>query len=88
MTSYHPSNPTSPDAAKVRWLTVEDIRKMQRMRRTTVIEAMECGDLPFEQRGRIRYARLCDVITWEQKRLVGTNDDKPINIFDEFTDFL
>lgn len=53
-----------------RWLSVDQIRKMQRMRRTTVVSAMENGDLPFERRGRIRYARLADVLIWEQQRLV------------------
>ncbi len=52
-----------------RWLTVEQIRKMQRMRREQVIEAMEAGLLPFEKRGRIRYARLTDVFAWEERRL-------------------
>ena len=54
----------------VRWLTVEDIRKQQRMRRETVIAAMLAGELPFEQRGRIRYARITDVIAWG--RIAGT----------------
>ena len=49
----------------VRWLTVEDIRKQQRMRRETVITAMLTGELPYEQRGRIRYARFTDVISAE-----------------------
>lgn len=40
-----------------------------RMRRETVIAAMESGDLPFERRGRIRYARLADVQLWEECRL-------------------
>lgn len=53
----------------VRWLTVEDIRKQQRMRRQAVIAAMLSGQLPYEQRGRIRYARCCDVERWEQSRL-------------------
>ncbi len=52
-----------------RWLTVEQIRKMQRMRRERVVEAMLSGSLPFEQRGRIRYARLTDVLAWEERRL-------------------
>lgn len=56
-------------AALPRWLTVEQIRKMQRCRRERVVEAMLRGELPFEQRGRIRYARLSDVIRWEEKRL-------------------
>ena len=53
----------------VRWLTVEDIRKQQRMRRDAVVAAMLSGELPFEQRGRIRYARVTDVIAWEESRL-------------------
>lgn len=51
------------------WLSVEQIRKRERMRRERVIDAMSSGALPFEQRGRIRYARLCDVIRWEESRL-------------------
>jgi len=58
-----------PDAAFAHWLSIEQIRKMQRMRRSTVIKAMEAGDLPFERRGRIRYARLSDVLLWEERRL-------------------
>jgi hypothetical protein len=52
-----------------RWLTVDQIRKMQRMRRERVLEAMLTGELPYEKRGRIRYARLSDVIAWEERRL-------------------
>ncbi len=52
-----------------RWLSVEEIRKQQRMRRQRVIEAMDSGSLPFEQRGRARYARQCDVEAWELTRL-------------------
>lgn len=58
-----------PVAAFSHWLSVEQIRKMQRMRRETVIKAMELGELPFEKRGRIRYARLADVLAWEERRL-------------------
>jgi hypothetical protein len=58
-----------PVAAFSHWLSVEQIRKMQRMRRETVIKAMESGELPFEQRGRIRYARLADVLAWEERRV-------------------
>lgn len=54
------------------WLTVEDIRKASRMRRERVIAAMESGELPFERRGRIRYARLADVQLWEERRLTRT----------------
>gem|GEM_PF-1364304 len=52
-----------------RWLSVEQIRKQQRCRRSVVITAMESGALPYEQRGRIRYARICDIEAWEQSRL-------------------
>lgn len=52
-----------------RWLSLNQIHKMQRCRREAVIEAMQRGELPFEQRGRIRYARLSDVIAWEERRL-------------------
>ena len=52
-----------------RWLSVNQIRIMQRCRRETVKLAMDNGELPFEQRGRIRYARLSDVIRWEERRL-------------------
>lgn len=51
------------------WLSVDQIRRMQRMRRQTVVDAMNDGLLPFEQRGRIRYARLSDVLAWEEHRL-------------------
>lgn len=61
-----------PEGEFSRWLSVEEIRKMQRMRRATVIDAMNRGELPYEQRGRIRYARLSDVLLWEEKRLAGT----------------
>lgn len=54
------------------WLSVNQIRKMQRMRRERVIEAMDSGELPYEQRGRIRYARVCDVEAWELARLERT----------------
>ena len=35
----------------------------------SVLAAMLSVELPFEQRGRIRYARECDVRAWEEKRL-------------------
>ena len=59
-----------------RWLTVDQIRKMQRMRRERVVEAMLSGELPYEQRGRIRYARLTDVLAWEERRLA--RDEQPL----------
>lgn len=59
-----------------RWLSVDQIRKMQRVRRTVVLDAMLNGELPYEQRGRIRYARLSDVIAWEERRL--RRDIEPI----------
>jgi len=54
-----------------RWLSVNQIRKMQRCRKEKVLDAMLSGELPFEQRGRIRYARLSDVIAWEERRMAG-----------------
>lgn len=71
----------------VRWLTVEDIRKQQRMRRQAVIEAMLRGDLPYEQRGRIRYARCCDVETWEQSRLKSPVKPTQMLIHPDLADF-
>ncbi len=57
-----------------RWLSVEQIRKQQRMRRETVIAAMLAGALPYEQRGRIRYARVSDVEAWENSRVARTSE--------------
>ena len=54
-----------------RWMTVEQIRKQQRMRRERVVKAMLSGELAYEQRGRVRYTRVCDVKAWEQRRLTG-----------------
>ena len=62
-------NPLDTSFIQPRWLSVEQIRKQQRMRRETVIDAMLSGELPFEQRGRIRYARVTDVEAWEERRL-------------------
>lgn len=62
--SIPPVEPTLP-----RWLSVEQVRKMQRMRRQTVIAAMQAGELPFERRGRICYIRLTDVLAWEARRV-------------------
>ena len=65
------------DKHPVRWLTVEDIRKQQRMRREAVIAAMLAGLLPYEQRGRIRYARVSDVEAWEKSRLENKPNSNP-----------
>jgi hypothetical protein len=62
----------------VRWLTVEQIRKQQRMRRETVVAAMLSGELPYEQRGRVRFARVSDVEAWEERRL--NNKRPPVKI--------
>lgn len=64
-----PVQPHAPPTAWTQWLSVEQIRKMERMRRSTVIAAMESGHLPFERRGRIRYARLSDILRWQEMRL-------------------
>jgi hypothetical protein len=71
----------------VRWLTVEDIRKQQRLRREAVIAAMLGGELPFEQRGRIRYARCCDVERWEQSRLKNRKQPSSMPIHPDLADF-
>ncbi len=63
-----------PQHQHPRWMTVDQIRKMQRMRREGVLEAMLSGELPFEQRGRIRYARLSDVLAWEERRLAPNEE--------------
>lgn len=65
----HPDSNPLDTGMLPRWLSVNQIRKMQRCRRQTVKDAMDRGELPFEQRGNIRYARLSDVIRWEERRL-------------------
>lgn len=75
-----------PQQAYSRWLSVNEIRKMERMRRETVIEAMASGELPYEQRGRIRYARLSDVLLWEDRRLAGTTSQSTHAIDPDFAD--
>lgn len=72
----------------IRWLTVEDIRKQQRIRREAVIAAMLCGDLPYEQRGKIRYARCCDVEQWELKRLTKPRAPIKLRIHPELRDLI
>lgn len=71
-----------------RWLTVEQIRKMQRVRRQTVVDAMESGQLPFERRGRIRYARRCDVIAWEESRLTRKHSTGQGRVHPDLMDLL
>ena len=66
------SQPHDQPSPFFHWLSVNQIRKMQRMRRETVVAAMDSGELPYERRGRIRYARLADVQLWEERRLAGS----------------
>jgi hypothetical protein len=47
------------------WLSPNQIRQRIRRRREFVLAAMEAGELPFERRGRERFARLKDVEAWE-----------------------
>lgn len=68
-TPPNPPPPTSQPHDGPVWLSVEQIRKRERMRRERVIAAMQSGELPFERRGRVRYARLSDVIEWGERRL-------------------
>lgn len=75
-----------PEGAFHRWLSVEQIRKMQRMRRQTVHKAMLSGELPYERRGRICYARLSDVLVWEERRLRGVATPSRRRIAPELAD--
>lgn len=75
-------------ASQPRWLSVNQIRRQQRMRREAVLAAMASGELPFEQRGRIRYARECDVIAWEQKRLTRAPDSARLAIHRDLLKYL
>ena len=59
------------------WLSVNQIRQQERMRRSTVAEAMDAGELMFERRGRVRYARRCDVAAWQERRLARHAGAKP-----------
>lgn len=72
----------------MRWLSVDQIRKMQRMRRERVVEAMLSGELPYEQRGRIRYARDCDVEAWELSRLTREPDPQRLPIHRDLLKYL
>ena len=89
------SSQTLPEATSARegnqesrWLSVEQIRKQQRCRRSVVITAMDSGELPYEQRGRIRYARICDVQAWEQARLTKPQPTSPRQIHPDLAQFL
>lgn len=75
-----------PEGAFHRWLSVEQIRKMQRMRRETVHRAMASGELPYERRGRICFARLSDVLLWEERRLRGVATPSRRRIAPELAD--
>lgn len=71
----------------VRWLTVEEIRKQQRMRRNAVVAAMLAGELPYEQRGRIRYARITDIQAWEDSRLCREKSTKHLLVHPDLAEF-
>jgi len=71
-----------------RWLSVEQIRKQQHMRRETVVAAMLSGELPYEQRGRIRYVRLSDVEAWEERRFVNPRHTSSVEIHPSLLKFL
>lgn len=76
------------EQSESRWLSVEQIRKQQRCRRSTVVAAMESGELPHERRGRIRYARVCDVEAWEQARLAKPRPAAQVAIHPDLEKFL
>ncbi len=71
-----------------RWLTVNQIRKQQRICRETVVAAMLNGELPYEQRGRIRYARVTDVEAWEERRLQKPPTARPVYIHPDLLEFV
>jgi hypothetical protein len=48
---------------------------------------MLSGELPYEQRGRIRFARTCDVEAWERRRLSGSREVSTRKIAPELLDF-
>ncbi|UYV12363.1 MAG: hypothetical protein NCW75_13825 [Phycisphaera sp.] len=83
----NPPPPTSQPHDGPVWLSVEQIRKRERMRRERVIEAMEADELPFERRGRVRYARLSDVIEWGERRL-STADSQEQTLRNDLMDLL
>lgn len=83
-----PGSSFSEQSSMPRWLSVEQIRKQQRMRRETVVAAMLSGELPYEQRGRIRYARMSDVKAWEERRLVNPRPTSPVEIHPSLLEFL
>ena len=58
------------------------------MRRDRVVEAMLAGELPYEQRGRIRYARECDVHAWEAKRLKCGPAARPLAVHPDLLRYL
>lgn len=70
------------------WLSVNQIRKQQRMRRETVVTAVLSGELPFEQRGRIRHARLSDVSAWDERRLSKPPEAREVWIHPDLREFL
>lgn len=70
------------------WLSVNQIRQQQRMRRETVVNAMLSGELPFEQRGRIRYARASDVREWEERRLKRPAERRSVYIHPALLEFV
>lgn len=71
-----------------RWLSVHQARQLSRCRRQTVIDAMESGELPFEQRGRNRYIRRSDFLAWEEFRLCAEYEPNPARVRADLSDLL
>lgn len=82
------SNQPGTTHVETRWLSVDQIRRQQRIRREAVVAAMLAGDLPYEQRGRIRYARECDVRAWEERRLKHGPQSRPLAIHADLLRYL
>ena len=69
------------------WLSTDQIRQRVRVRREVVKAAMDGGELPYEQRGRGRYARLSDVEEWEKQRLRKPGESEPLSIDPDLAKF-
>lgn len=87
--SQHPREHLRPqDHQLPRWLSVHQIRQFSRCRREMVINAMDSGELRFEQRGRNRYVLRAEYLAWEQRRQRPDYDPNPTRIRQDLADLL
>lgn len=82
----HAAGQRAPKSASDDWLSTDQIRKRLRVRSSAVVAAMQAGDLRYEQRGKRRYARLCDVKAWEQSRLTEDKTPKKMKMHSALSD--